>query len=411
MIQGLVAVPDFQYQALQSTGEQVSGVQSAATEQEVSRSLAARDLYPVRIEPLAAGGGRGARRRGARVGRRYVAAFFSQLSDLLRSGVPLLRALELLERRSSQPALQQVVRELRQQVAEGAHLADALARHGRVFSELAVSIVRAGEEGGFLEDVLKRIAVFSRKQQQLKSQVIGALAYPVFLMTMGTIIVTSMLVFFVPKFAPIFERISARGELPWPTTALLAFSGMLHDYGIILLALLAAAVFFAWSYFATPAGRLRLDGWRLSVRGVGPIIQSLAIARFCRILGTLLTNGVPVLRSLRIAKDAAGNRVLSQAIAAAAESIAAGKSLTQPLAACGHFPEEVVEMIAVGAEANNLEQVLIEIADTLESEAQRRLDLYVRLLEPVMLLIIAVLILFVVMALLLPIFQSSGMLV
>ena len=400
-------MPNFDYIALQGSGQEVTGREEGASEQEVSRRLAARDLYPVRIEPAVPrvafpnGFTRGVRKR-------HVAAFYSQLSDLLRSGVPLLRALELLGRRTSSPPLQPVIRAVREQVAEGTPLAEALAQHPHVFSELAVSMVRAGEEGSFLDQVLKRVALFSRKQQELKGQVIGALAYPVFLMTMGTIIVTGLLVFFVPKFAPIFERISARGELPWATTALLGFSGFLHDYGLLLLVLVGFALFAAARYLSTEAGRLRLDHLRLTAYGIGPVMQSFAISRFCRILGTLLTNGVPILRALRIAKDATGNRLLSNAIAAGSENIASGASLTEPLAASGYFPEEVVEMIAVGADSNNLEEVLIEIGDNLERDAQLRLELFVRLLEPVMLFLIAGLILFVVAALLLPIFQSSG---
>jgi general secretion pathway protein F/type IV pilus assembly protein PilC len=316
----------------------------------------------------------------------------------------------LLGRRTSSPPLQQVIQVVREQVAEGTPLAEAMTQHPQAFSELAVSMVRAGEEGSFLDQVLKRVAVFSRKQEELKSQVTGALAYPVFLLTMGSIIVTGLLVFFVPKFAPIFERISERGELPWATTALLSFSGILHDYGILLLFLIAVGVFAAVRYLTTEAGRLRLDHLRLSAYGIGPVIQSLAISRFCRILGTLLANGVPILRALRISKDATGNRLLSNAIAAGSENIATGASLTEPLAASGYFPEEVVEMIAVGADSNNLEEVLIEIGDNLERDAQLRLELFVRLLEPVMLFLIAGLILFVVAALLLPIFQSSGVL-
>jgi general secretion pathway protein F/type IV pilus assembly protein PilC len=336
--------------------------------------------------------------------------FYSQLADLLRSGVPLLRSLELLEKRTSQPALQRAVRLVKEQVADGTHLADAMRQQPHAFSELAVSMVRAGEEGGFLEDVLKRVAVFADQQQELKSRVIGAAAYPLFLVVMGTIIVTAMLVFFVPKFEPIFDRMSSRGELPWATTALMGFSGFLQDYGVLLLAGLIVAVGFSVGYGRTEAGRLNWDRLTLRVYGLGPIVRSLAIARFCRILGTLLHNGVPILRGLRIAKDAAGNRLLSRAIAAATENISAGRSLAQPLSASGQFPEEIAEMIAVGEEANNLEQVLIDVADSLEQHAKRNIDLFVRLLEPVMLLIIAGLILFVVVGLLLPIFQSSGVL-
>lgn len=402
-------MPNFNYVALQGSGQEVTGHEEGTSEQEVSRRLAARDLFPLRIEPAAprrellSGLTRGVRKR-------HVAAFYSQLADLLRSGVPLLRSLELLERRTSSQPLQQVLHAVREQVAEGTPLAEALAQHPQAFSELAVSMIRAGEEGSFLDQVLKRVALFSRKQQELKGQVIGALAYPIFLLTMGTIIVTGLLVVFVPKFEPIFERISARGELPWATSALLGFSGFLHDYGVPLLLVLGLALFVLVRYLSTEAGRLRLDHLRLSAYGIGPVVQSMGISRFCRILGTLLTNGVPILRALRISKDATGNRLLSNAIAAGSENIASGASLTEPLAASGYFPPEVVEMIAVGAESNNLEEVLIEISDNLERDAQLRLELFVRLLEPVMLFFIAGLILFVVAALLLPIFQSSGIL-
>ncbi len=402
-------MPDYRYIACEISGQQVTGVLTAASEQDVVSSLSSQQLFPVQIDAVESAAARRGR-SNRRIPARHLAVFYSQLADLLRSGVPLLRSLELLERRTTHKVLKLVIRDVRDQVADGTHLADALRQHPAAFSELAVSMVRAGEEGGFLEDVLKRIAVFSDQQQELKSRVIGASAYPLFLITMGTIIVTAMLVFFVPKFEPIFERMSSRGELPWATTALMGFSSLLQHYGIILLVAIIAAIVFTIPYLRTDAGRLWLDKLRLTIYGLGPIARSLAIARFCRILGTLLHNGVPILRALRIAKDAAGNRVLSQAIAAAAENISAGRSLAQPLAASGQFPEEIAEMIAVGEESNNLEQVLIDIADNLEQHAKRQVELFVRLLEPVMLLIIAGLILFVVVGLLLPIFQSSGVL-
>jgi general secretion pathway protein F/type IV pilus assembly protein PilC len=402
-------MPDYRYTACQMSGQQVTGVLTATSEAEAVRSLAARRLYAVDVDPVESPAA-GSRRWRRRVPARALAVFYSQLADLLRSGVPLLRSLELLQRRTNHHALKAAVGDVRRQVAEGTHLADAMRQHPYAFSDLAVSMVRAGEEGGFLEDVLKRIALFSEQQQEMKSRVIGASAYPLFLLTMGTIIVSAMMVFFVPKFEPIFERMSSRGELPWATTALMGFSSFLQDYGFILLVVLIVTAVVAARYVRTSAGRMLFDRIRLKVYGLGPIARSLAIARFSRILGTLLHNGVPILRALRIAGDATGNRVLSQAVAAAAENVSAGKSLAQPLSASGQFPEEIAEMIAVGEEANNLEQVLVDVADNLERNARRQIELFVRLLEPVMLLIIAGLILFVVVALLLPIFQSSGVL-
>ena len=176
----------------------------------------------------------------------------------------------------------------------------------------------------------------------------------------------------------------------------------------MLLGAIVGSVWLTRRYLATPEGRRKYDTWRLNIIGVGPIIRSLAVSRFCRILGTLLHNGVPILRSLQISKDATGNVVLSEAIGLAAENISAGKSLARPLKSSGQFSTEVVEMIAVGEEANSLETVLIDIADNMERRTNRQLELFVRLLEPVMLLLMAVVILYVVIALLLPVFQGAG---
>lgn len=406
---GYAVMPDFQYIARELSGRQVNGVLSASSEREALTSLAGRSLFPIQIEvavdPQTRQLGRVRKVRG-----RDLAVFYMQLSDLLRSGVPLLRSLELLENKATNPTLKHVVQDVREQVADGTALAEAMKRHQRVFSELAVSMIRAGEEGSFMEDVLKRIAAFTDHHEDLRSQVVGAMVYPLFLMVMGTGIVTAMLVFFVPKFAPIFERMAARGSLPWATTALMSVSDFSREYGVLFLVLGGVAVFVLVRSRNTDRGSRRFDQFRISVKGLGPIVRRLAIARFCRILGTLLNNGVPILQSLRIAKDATGNLVLSEAIGTAAESVSAGKSLAGPLAGSGQFPEEVVEMISVGEEANNLEQVLVDIADNLERQTNRQLAMFVRLLEPVLLTLMAGIILFVVVALLLPILQSSNIL-
>ena len=281
-------------------------------------------------------------------------------------------------------------------------------RHPRAFGDLAVSMVRAGEEGGFLEDVLKRIAKFTEHQQELKSRVFGAMIYPAFLLGMGGMIVSAMLVFFVPKFQPIFDRIAQQQGLPWATTSRMAVSEVLQSYYLFLAGGMLAIGFVLSHWLGTPEGRRAFDRVRINAPGVGKILRTLAIARFCRILGTLLNNGVPIILSLKIAKDATGNVILAESIDKAADNISTGKSLAQPLAASGEFPEEVVEIIAVGEEANNLENVLIDVADSMERRTNRNLDIFVRLLEPILLSVMAGIILFVVIALMLPILQSSG---
>jgi len=216
-----------------------------------------------------------------------------------------------------------------------------------------------------------------------------------------------LLIKFVPSFEPIFAQMRERGDLPWATTSLLAMSRFAQNYWFVLLALGAAAIYGANRYMQTPEGRLIVDTWRLKTIGLGRIVRNLATARFCRVLGTLLRNGVPILQSLRIAKDATGNLVLSNAISNAADNISAGKSLAKPLEASHQFSEEIVAMIAVGEESNNLEEVLIDISENLERRTNRELDLAVRLLEPLMLMVMASVVLFVIVALLLPILLSS----
>lgn len=400
-------MPDFEYTARESSGQQVSGVLTATSEKEVLAALASQRLFPIRVE-MAASSKASEKQILRRVPPRYLAVFYSQLADLLKSGVPLLRSLDLLGRQSTHPALKSVIQDVRDRVAEGSRLYDAMRLHPKAFNELMISMVRAGEEGGFLEDVLKRIADFTEHQEELKGRVVGAMVYPAFLLSVGGGIVIVLMVWFVPKFEPIFENMSARGGLPWTTSSLLAMSHFAQNYWLIAAGLVLAVVYGVNYWLKTPKGRYQIDLLRLKSVGMGPIVRNLSIARFCRVLGTLLKNGVPVLNSLRIAKDATGNKVLTEAIDMAANNVSTGKSLARPLGASGQFPEEIVEMIAVGEEANNLENVLIDISENLDRRTSRQIEMAVRLLEPVLLLLLAAVVLYVVVALLLPILQTSS---
>jgi type II secretory pathway component PulF len=400
-------MPEFTYEALTSTGQKNQGSLVANTEREVMAMLDARGLFPLRISaPRAAGGGS---RWGLKVRAKYMTVFYSQLADLLRSGVPLLRSLDILERQSSLPALKEVIREVRAKVADGTSLGEAMAQYPRAFNELAVSMVRAGQEGGFLEDVLKRIADFTEKQDDLKAKVVGALAYPVFLAIVGFLVLNILVIFFVPKFEPIFKKLEEKNDLPALTVGLMATSHFLQGPGglLVVAAVIGGVVGFRY-WAATPAGRRRVDGWKLRAPAAGSLYLMYALSRFTRILGTLLHNGIPILQSLRIAKDSTGNRVLADAIDKSAENIKGGDSLAKPLAACRYFPRDVVEMISVGEESNSLETVLVQIAEGMEKRTERQLDLFVRLLEPMMLLVMAGVTLLVVAGLLLPVFKMSS---
>lgn len=397
-------MPDFAFTARDLTGQKVTGLISAASDREVLSVLEGRALFPVEIKA-----GKAAMAPGAslRVKGQTMAIVYSQLAALLRSGVPLLRALTVLREQTSNKKLKTILEDVGRRVEDGTSLGDAMARYPRAFSEMAINMVRAGAEGGFLEDALERVATFTETAEDLKGRTASAMAYPMILGLVGTIVVTVLIVFFVPKFAIMFERLRERGELPAVTDWLLWVSDMGRHYGIFILAGLGALG--AWLYYKikTPDGRRKYDWVKIKLPLAGPIFLAFAVARFCRVLGTLLHNGVPILKALEISRDAAGNKILSQAIADASENISSGQSLARPLATSGHFPKMVVEMISVAEESNTLDKVLVELADGLEKRTTRQLDLMVRLLEPMMLVILAGVILVVVIALLVPVIKMS----
>jgi general secretion pathway protein F len=399
-------MPDFSYTALANTGIKSTGVITAGSEREAASQLDAKGLFPITISAASTGGGRFS--LGGGVSGRTLATTYGQLADLLAAGVPLLRSLELLERAGTNKRLQAVLRDVRMNVAEGTGLAQAMAKHPLVFNDLVVSMVRAGQEGGFLEDVLERTAQFVEHQEEIKSKVIGSLAYPVFLLGAGFSVLTVLILFFVPKFEPVFAKLKEKGEMPGLTIAVLGFSNFLLSYWPLLLigGIGSIVGYIFWS--RTPKGRWIMDAVRLRMPLFGNVYKSLALSRFCRILGTMLHNGIPLLKALGIAKDSTGNKILTEAVAKSAESITAGQKLADPLRRNKHFPTDVVEMIAIAEESNTLEKVLLKVSDSLERRTARNLDLMVKLLEPMMLLIMAVTVLLVVMGLLLPVFKMGS---
>jgi type II secretory pathway component PulF len=397
-------MPDFAYIARDLKGQKLTGTLAAQTEREAISVLTQRGVFPVEVKADKAGLQQASNKR---VSGQTMAAVYGQMSSLLRSGVSLLRSIAVMRDQSSNVTLKLVLDDVHARVEEGTALADAMVRYPRVFSEISINMVRAGAEGGFLEDALDRIAQFTEQQEELKSRTVGALAYPVILATIGTLVVSVLVIFFVPMFAEIFQQLRERGELPIMTEALLGVSDTVRGYGVLLLLGAVAAFVLVRARLQTDEGRYWLDRFKLRLPLAGPILRSLAVARFCRVLGTMLKNGVPILKSLEISREATGNRLLSEAIRQASENITAGQSLAKPLGASKQFPPSVVEMIAVAEESNSLDRVLVEVADRLEARTVRQLDLMVRLLEPLMLLCLAGVVLCVVIALLMPIIKMS----
>jgi general secretion pathway protein F len=395
---------EFRYTARDGAGQPLDGTISAANQREAVAMLASQSIFPLELKDAAPNV---ERRRIRRVPAPVLAVVYGQLADLLRSGVSLLRALEVVEKQVSHAGLKSVLSEVHRRVEDGSTLADAMSHFEPVFGEMAIQMVHAGGEGGFLEEALSRVAEFTETQDDLRKRTLGAVAYPAFLAVVGSIVVIVLVVFFVPRFSPMFARLREQGELPFLTECLLTTSTWIRRLGLPLVAVVGVGIWWARRWLNSDAGRWWHDRLVIRLPLAGPILLALAVARFCRVLGTLLHNGVPILRALGISRDATGNRVLAAAIGEATEDISAGQSLAGPLAQSGQFPPLVVEMIAVAEQANNLEGVLLDVASTLERRTWRRLELAVRLIEPILLLILAVMVLILVIALLLPIMKMG----
>jgi general secretion pathway protein F/type IV pilus assembly protein PilC len=304
-------MPDFAYTARDLSGRKVSGKISAGTQHEALAVLDQQALFPLQIKAEAAATSTW---RGRRIKPQLMATAYGQLADLLRSGVPLLRSLAVLRKQTSHPGLSAILEQLHDQVEEGKSLGEAMSRFPKVFSEMAISMVRAGTEGGFLEEALDRVADFTEKQEDMKSRTLGAIAYPIFLGVVGTLVVISLLIFAVPKFEGLFGRLRERGELPAPTEWLLALSAAMQRWWIPILAVLITGYVFARFRLSTEAGQAWIDRIKLKIPMAGKIFLNLAVSRFCRILGTLLRNGVPILKSLEISSSSTGNKVLAAAM-------------------------------------------------------------------------------------------------
>jgi len=392
-------LPTYQYIAKSPSGEEVSGLMQADNETAVIRTLDDRELFPVSVEPHADA----AASRGRRVKMRDVAVAYGQLADLLRAGVPMLRALETLVRAIQTPALSRILAEVREDVAAGETLADAMGKHPETFTSLHAAMIRAGERGGFLEDVLTNLGEYLERQDEMRSKIRGAMVYPVVLVTIGVIAMVCILVILVPRFKPFFKN----ADLPAPTLVLFALSDLLLDHLVLLIVGLVLVVVGLRMAIRSDSGRRVWDRYRIAIPWVGNVIRTMCITRFCRILGTMLRNGVPILQALRISKDAAGNMALADCIETASERVEAGEQLVEPLRTSRFFPVEIIEMIAVAEESNQLDKVLVQIADTVERRANRQVDAVVRLIEPLILVVIATMIGFVAVGLLYPIFTMS----
>ena len=403
---------EFAYTARNQIGKNVAGTLSAGSKREALAILSEQALFPLQLNDVNEKKKSIAQlfnfKPKKKIKTDVLASTLTQLADLLQNGVPLLKSLQVLVDQDINPVLTEVLQDIHDRIVEGKQLDEAFAKHPEIFGELTISMVKAGSEGAFLEDALKRTANFLELQEELKNRVKGAMAYPMFLGGAGFIVTVVLIVFFVPKFAELFESLEENGGLPTPTVILLGLSDFLGMYGHYLAVVLFAIGFQIRSYLKTEKGHIFMDRWKLKIPVAGDIFLGSAISRFTRVLGTLLVNGVPLIRALEISRDTTGNKILGQAIKASEEHVTAGDTLSKPLNECGLFPKPVMAMINVAEESNNLENVLINISDGIDRRISAQLDIMVKLVEPILLMTMGVIVMFILIALLMPIFDMTA---
>lgn len=403
-------MPQFAYVARALDGTTAHGSIDAPSRRDAINELRQRSLFPITLKdtqsralPLL----ELIKPKG--VSAEVLATHLSQLADLLENGVALLESLDVLAKESTHSRLAKVFGEVRAAVAEGVPLEDALAKYPKMFPDVAVSIIRAGAEGGFLEGALRRVAEYLERQAELKGRIVSAMAYPLFLIFAGVVVTIFLMLFIVPRFQQLFDRLVESGAgLPLITELLLATRQVMIDHGGLILLGLVGLAFLARYFAGTPWGRQWIDRWVLHLPLLGDIARQSAVSRFCRVLGTLLANGVPLLRSLEISSKSIGNQLLEAAIVASAQNVSAGETLSKPLSGSGLIPAATMAMIRIAEESNTLDSVMLKIADTNDKKIQRRLDIVVRMIEPIMLLLIAAAVLFILLGLLLPVYDMSN---
>ncbi len=394
----------FAYKAIDAKGLEVADKLVAADRTAAIEQLFDKSLNPVSIERLEEGRSEGIFARMGGVSKREVDAFTRQLGNLLAAGVPMSRALGILSREAARMAPKKLWATIHDQVSGGMSLADALSLHPRAFSSIYVAMVRAGETGGFLDIVLDQIATFRSREADLKGRVKGALVYPIILAVLAAGIMVFLLTFFIPRFKTMFQDFG--GALPALTRYIVATSEFLVNYWYLFIIGIVLAVFGIQRMLTKEEGRRTMEGLFLRTPLFGTGVARFALVRFCRMLGTLVGAGVPLIASLRVAKEAIGNQVLADTVTDSIENVQKGQPLARSLESCRVlFPAAVIEMISVAEESGRLDQELTRLAGAYEDELDRHLKMMVTLLEPALLFVMAVLVGTVVIGMLLPIFS------
>jgi type IV pilus assembly protein PilC len=420
-------MPKFNYVAMDSRGKETKGTLEVANQNEAIGRLKEMGYFPTKVveadktkdkpdkkSKSAAPGVKGKKKSGGfninikipglggKVKSKVLTTFTRQLATLVDAGLPLLRGLRVLERQERNPTLKQIIGDLALAIEGGSTFSEGLAQHPKVFNRLYVNMVKAGELGGVLEVVLNRLSEFMEKAQKIKGKVIAAMFYPCAVMFVAVAILTILMVFVIPKFEQIFKEMLEGKGLPQFTEFVLSISRVIAGHFVVTL--ISIVVFFiALRLFVrTKFGRRLFDRLKLNFPVIGPVISKVAISRFARTLGTLVSSGVPILQALTIVRETSGNVVISEAVSSVHESVKEGETITAPLEASNVFPPMVISMVDVGEQTGALPEMLMKIADNYDDEVDNAVAAMTSLLEPIMIVFLAVIVGSIVIALFLP---------
>jgi type IV pilus assembly protein PilC len=397
-------MPSFAYSGRTRGGQTVSGERAADSMDAAVAALKREQILVTRITPAKVkAGAKKAGRTDKSVSAKSLAVFVRQFSVMIDAGLPLVQCLDILGTQEEDKNFAAVILQTRTDVESGASLADAMRKHPKTFDALFTNMIAAGEAGGILDTILKRLATFIEKAVKLKGQVKSAMVYPVAIIIIAGVVVTVILWKVIPTFAAMFSGMGA--QLPLPTRIVIALSNGIVRYGVFVLVGLAAAVYGLRQYYQTEAGRHQIDAIVLKLPVLGLLMRKIAVARFCRTLATLISSGVPILDGLEITAKTSGNAIVEDAIMVTRKSIERGETISAPLKETGVFPPMVTQMISVGEATGALDEMLAKIADFYEEEVDVAVAGLLTLLEPIMIAVLGVVVGGIVIAMYMPIFD------
>jgi len=401
-------MPNFNWEARTRTGGTQKGVMEAATVDIVEAQLKRYGFSNITIKSDAKGigfklpkfGG------GGKIDTKDLVVFTRQFATMIDSGLPLVQCLDILSSQQENKTFKDILVKVKESVESGSTFADALAKHPKAFDQLFVNLIAAGEIGGILDTILSRLAAYIEKAMKLKKQIKGAMVYPITIMSIAVIVVGVILVFVIPTFAKMFVEFG--GELPAPTKFVIALSNFLIKYIVVIIGGFYALVWVIKKYYATPGGQKNIDRMALRAPIVGPLIRKVAVAKFTRTLGTMVSSGVPIMDGLEIVAKTAGNKIVEEAIYSVRQAISEGKTMAEPLAACGVFPPMVVQMISVGEATGAMDTMLNKIADFYDDEVDDAVSAMTAMMEPLLMVFLGTTVGGLVVAMYLPIFKLAG---